>query len=97
MRFLQRDNGKLVLTSRITLVPGPHDRLIEIIKATPKGQLAPVMLELMRRGLELTEPSGSKAETTIRELLEAEGVAGDDYRAIFTRSLRAAWQSLGHE
>lgn len=97
MRFLQRDNGKLVLTSRITLVPGPHDRLIEIIKATPKGQLAPVLAELMRRGLELTEPADSKAEATIRELLEAEGLVGDDYRAIFARSLRTAWQSIAHE
>ncbi len=70
MRIYKRDNGKLVLTSRITLIPGPHDRLIELIVATPRGQLAPVLRELLRRGLEgMAQPNN---QSVIRELLESD-------------------------
>ncbi len=88
MRFVKRRNGKLVLTSRITLVPGQHDRLIELINATPDGQLAPVMRELMRRGLDAAGGPDSEVKTVIREVLKGERVTDDDYHATFGGALR---------
>jgi hypothetical protein len=46
-----RPNGNLVLTVRITLVPGRDDDLIALIQAAPHGALARQIREAMRNGV----------------------------------------------
>ncbi len=95
MKFFKRANGKLVLTSRITLIPGPHDRLIEIIEATPNGQLAPVLRELLRRGLETVAAPDRQAQAAIHDLLQSDyDQSRIPYSTIFSPVSEPAWQRL---
>jgi hypothetical protein len=46
-----RPNGNLVLTVRITLVPGRDDDLISLVQSAPRGALAREIREAMRNGV----------------------------------------------
>jgi hypothetical protein len=46
-----RPNGNLVLTVRITLVPGRDDDLITLVQGAPRGALAREIREAMRNGV----------------------------------------------
>ncbi len=46
-----RPNGNLVLTVRITLVPGRDDDLIALVQSAPHGALARQIREAMRNGV----------------------------------------------
>ena len=46
-----RPNGNLVVTVRLTLVPGRDDDLILLVRAAPRGRLAGVVRESMRSGV----------------------------------------------
>ena len=47
---VERANGTLIVSVRITLQPGRDDELIELVNAAPKGALAGVVREAMRSG-----------------------------------------------
>ena len=47
---VERENGTLIVSVRITLQPGRDDELIELVNAAPKGALAGVIREAMRSG-----------------------------------------------
>lgn len=51
MGLKTRPNGSLVLTVRITLVPGRDDDLIALIRDVPRGDLARQVREAMRNGV----------------------------------------------
>lgn len=89
MRFFKRVNGTLVLTSRITLVPGQDDQLIALIEAAPDGQAATLLRELMRCGLQAarTADGGASIEAIIRALLDSAQRSTEDYSAIFAGAL----------
>jgi hypothetical protein len=61
MALKARPNGSLVLTVRLTLVPGRDDDLIALIQGVPHGDLARQIREAMRNGV-TTWVSGSEAE-----------------------------------
>jgi len=46
-----RPNGNLVLTVRITLVPGRDNDLITLVQSAPHGALARQIREAMRNGV----------------------------------------------
>jgi hypothetical protein len=56
-------NGNLVVTVRITLVPGRDDDLISLVRSAPRGGLAATIREAMRGGV-----STSEALPTIEEV-----------------------------
>ena len=61
MALKVRPNGSLVLTVRLTLVPGRDEDLIALIQGVPHGDLARQIREAMRNGV-TTWVSGSEAD-----------------------------------
>ncbi len=51
MALKARPNGSLVLTVRLTLLPGRDDDLIALIQGVPRGDLARQIREAMRNGV----------------------------------------------
>lgn len=51
MALKARPNGSLVLTVRLTLLPGRDDDLIALIQSVPRGDLARQIREAMRNGV----------------------------------------------
>ncbi|GEM_PF-908848 len=49
-RLKSRPNGSLVVTIRLTLVPGRDDDLIAALESAPTGALAGIVREMMRSG-----------------------------------------------
>lgn len=49
-RLKSRPNGSLVVTIRLTLVPGRDDDLITALESAPPGALAGIVREMMRSG-----------------------------------------------
>ena len=86
MRLQERQSGTLVLTARVTLARGHDDWLIDLIEAAPDGQLATVLRELMRHGIESMGDLGADTATLIAELLKCEQHPSAGYRAVFRRS-----------
>jgi hypothetical protein len=48
--LVSRTNGNIVVTARITLIPGRDDDLIALITQAPKGALAGIIRDAMRNG-----------------------------------------------
>ena len=46
-----RKNGSLVLTVRLTLLPGRDDDLIALVESVPRGDLARQIRAAMRNGI----------------------------------------------
>jgi hypothetical protein len=51
MHIVRRVGGTLVITVRLTLLPGRDDDLIGAIQSAPRGVAASVIREMMRSGL----------------------------------------------
>ena len=49
-RLKPRPNGSLVVTIRLTLMPGRDDDLITALESAPTGALAGIVREMMRSG-----------------------------------------------
>jgi hypothetical protein len=49
-RLKPRPNGSLVVTIRLTLMPGRDDDLIAALESAPSGALAGIVREMMRSG-----------------------------------------------
>lgn len=64
MKFFKRPSGTVVITSRITLVPGPDDQLIEMIEGTPDGEVAGLLRDIMRSGVEVIRRARSAVPKT---------------------------------
>ena len=48
--LVKRVNGNIVVTARITLIPGRDDDLIALITKAPKGAVAGIIRDAMRNG-----------------------------------------------
>jgi len=48
--IVEKPDGTLVVTARLTFKPGRDDRLIELVKQAPRGLLAATIREAMRSG-----------------------------------------------
>ncbi len=49
--LIERENGTVVVTVRLTLKPGRDDVLINLVRSAPARMLAPLIREAMRSGV----------------------------------------------
>ncbi len=92
MRFLRRQNGALVMTSRVTFMPGQYDRLVEVLEAASEGQLAPVVRQLLQLGLETVASEEDHAGTVVKKLLEQDSEITDEARRLILANRVDAWR-----
>ena len=62
--LVEKPDGTVVVTARITLKPGRDDQLIELVKNAPRGSLATAIREAMRNGATVT----ANVEVEIEEI-----------------------------
>lgn len=73
MTVQTRTGGTLVVTVRLTLVPGRDDDLIAAIQAAPHGTLAALIREMMRTGAS----NANQTETLIEPEPDITGLGMD--------------------
>ncbi len=92
MRLLRRPNGAMVMTSRVTFMPGQYERLVEVLEAASEGQLAPVVRQLLQLGLETVAAEDDHAGAVVKKLLEQDCEAYDEAHRLVLANKADAWR-----